>query len=57
MSKQTMFDDKGNIIFFSKYNDYWYKKKYENELLISYEDHRGNWWDINYFPETSCPYI
>lgn len=46
-----------NIIDMEQDLIFWWKKRYTPEnYLVEYEDSKGNWWDIKFFPETNCPF-
>jgi hypothetical protein len=52
------YDANGNCTYNEKSDGNWFRKEFNNDnKLTIYTDDLGNWWDLKYFPDTTCPYI
>lgn len=51
------FDENSNMTYHKDQTGYWFKKKYEVLWISEYEDSDGNWWTLERFPNTQCPYV
>lgn len=56
---KSKYDKHGNRVTFEFSAPWllnWSLKYGDNNQLIKYEDSDGNWWDIEHFPNTECPF-
>lgn len=55
------YDDRGNVIYevglLFNGSEAWHRYEYDdNNILISYEDSDGNWWDMKRLPKVKFPF-